>query len=299
MFTLTSVHLKQLYLITFSINAQNYIIRNSIFALSEIYIHVKVKAKRNDGIVGRLFVNAFLPTSILPDKFPRFPRSYLNPRRAHCGRLLVHFQWITFYERSDKFVVDDCWGDLTNAIASSMKAAQDGGRSLSRGWSNHPCWNGTDTASFSFSWKSFYTGVSIRKYSLLIDVTKSFVEDVERLGAELREGLLGEDKVSVILSIIFKRFLFGWMGNTLRNLYSFLGKKKKKYMYSPFRDETRNLLIFPIPSNFQIKSINNSNDKTSEEYIFKPRRRQRSRLVKIDLNVKALSRTESRRNLTT
>lgn len=30
--------------------------------------------------------------------------SYLNPiaYRTHCGRLLVHFQWITFYERSDK-----------------------------------------------------------------------------------------------------------------------------------------------------------------------------------------------------
>lgn len=103
----------------------------------------------------------------------------------------------------------------------SMKAAaQDGGRSLSRGWRKYyPCSNGTDTASFSFSWKSFYTGVSIRKYPLLIDVTKSFVEDVERLGAKLTRGAVkGENKVSVIFPITFKWFLLDWI--ILREIFT-------------------------------------------------------------------------------
>lgn len=67
-------------------------IRNSIFALSEIYPREnKSETKRNDGIVDRLFVNAFLSTSILPDKFPRFPRSYLNPPSRALRKIASSF----------------------------------------------------------------------------------------------------------------------------------------------------------------------------------------------------------------
>lgn len=114
--------------------------------------------------------------------------SYLNPiaYRTHCGRLLVHFQWITFYERSDKWRMTVGGGDLTNAIDESCRWKR---RSFFiAGVEEILSSNGTDTASFSFSWKSFYTGVSIRKYPLLIDVTLSRM--LNDLGQNSPEGLL-------------------------------------------------------------------------------------------------------------
>lgn len=146
-----------------------------------------------------LFVNAFpfLPRQIsTSSEGTGLETSYLNhvAHRTHCGKLLVHFQWITFYERSDKFAVDDCLGggDLTNAIDESCRWKR---RRRTEVVLYREGGGNTTLARAEQIPRRFHSrgkvSVSIRKYPLLIDVRRSFVDDVERFGGwNWPEGLL-------------------------------------------------------------------------------------------------------------
>lgn len=117
-----------------------------------------------------------------------------KPHRTHCGKLLVHFQWITFYERSDKFAVDDCLGggDLTNAIDESCrwKRRRRTEVVLYREGGGNTTLARTEQIPRRFHSRG-KVSVSIRKYPFLIDVRRSFVDDVERFGGwNWPEGLL-------------------------------------------------------------------------------------------------------------